>query len=154
MQTLLWGYLLVLAVFCDRSKLCEVRCNVLAGLLFAIIKSVPLVYSQYESNFASMGSVFHSSLASPHSKAREAFLASLPIADKNVETLTIDSCLDIPVTISDRHHTFFQLQAMLSSKTSASGGGRLQGGMNICVDGGGKVSGAASLVVPPVAIVV
>jgi len=63
--------------------------------------------------------------------------------------------LDIPVAISYRDHTFFQafqLVATLSSKTSALGGGRLEGGMNICIDSGGKVSGAASVVVPPVAI--
>ena len=109
------------------------------------------------SNFASTCSISVSSSASPHSKASKAFVASSPITDKKVETLTSDSCLKIPVVISYRDHTFFQafkFVATLSSKTSALGGGRLEGGMNICVDSGGNISGATSVVVPPVAIVV
>ena len=42
----------------------------------------------------------------------------------------------------------------LSSKTSALGGGRLEGVMNICLDGGCKISGATSVVVPPAEIVI
>ena len=39
-------------------------------------------------------------------------------------------------------------------KLSPLGGGRLERGMNVCVDSGGKVAGAASVVVLPVTIVV
>ena len=47
--------------------------------------------------------------------------------------------------------------ATLSSMTSAFGGGKFAGGMNICAGGAGKISGAspgASSDVPPAGIVV
>ena len=87
-------------------------------------------------------------------------MASSPITDKSVETLTSGSCLEIPVAISYRDQTFFhafQFVATLSSMTSAFGGGKFAGGMNICAGGAGKISGAspgASSDVPPAGIVV
>ena len=110
---------------------------------------------QYALNFARMCPIFVSSLATGNSKASKTFVASSPMINKKVETLTSDSCVDIPVAISYQYNTFFQafqFVAMVSSKTSTLGSGRFEGGMNICVNSGGKVFGAALFVVPPVAI--
>ena len=82
--------------------------------------------SQYSSNFARTSSIVESSSVSPHSKASKAILASSPITDNNVETLTSCSCLFTPVATSYLVHAFFhafQLVAKLLSITSGLGVG-------------------------------